>query len=118
MAESTRQREAFDSYWQLGAERSIETPVTGLATSGGRVTGVETDRGLIESPAVVVASGLWCNRLAVTVGESLPVAPIRVQIEGLQQPVPVLPHHAKLALLGCGRVPLECLCSPGGRSRF
>ena len=37
MAESTRQREAFDSYWQLGAERSIETPVTGLATSGGRV---------------------------------------------------------------------------------
>ena len=23
MAESTRQREAFDSYWQLGAERSI-----------------------------------------------------------------------------------------------
>ena len=24
MAESTRQREAFDSYWQLGAERSIE----------------------------------------------------------------------------------------------
>ena len=76
MAESTRQREAFDSYWQLGAERSIETPVNGLATSGGRVTGVETDRGLIESPAVVVASGLWCNRLAVTVGESLPVTPI------------------------------------------
>ena len=57
MAESTRQREAFDSYWQLCAECSIETPVTGLATSGGRVTGVETDRGLIESPAVVVASG-------------------------------------------------------------
>ena len=35
MAESTRQREAFDSYWQLGAERSIETPVTGLAHPAG-----------------------------------------------------------------------------------
>ena len=26
MAESTRQREAFDTYWRLGAERSVERP--------------------------------------------------------------------------------------------
>ena len=34
MAESTRQREAFDSYWQLGAERSIERLHAALAANG------------------------------------------------------------------------------------
>ena len=69
-----------------GAEILTQTPVVGLATSGGRVTGVETDRGLIESPAVVVATGPWCNRLAASVGESLPVTPIRVQMVSFRRP--------------------------------
>ena len=34
MAESTRQREAFDSYWQLGAERSIERLHAALSADG------------------------------------------------------------------------------------
>ena len=69
-----------------GAEILTQTPVTGLAISGGRVTGVETDRGLIESPAVVAATGPWCNRLAASVGEVLPVTPIRVQIASFRRP--------------------------------
>ena len=72
-----------------GAEILTQTPVTGLATSGGRVTGVETDRGLIESPAVVVATGPWCNLLAASVGESLPVKPIRVQMVSFRRPPPL-----------------------------
>ena len=46
----------------LTMNRDLGVNIETLATSGGRVTGVETDRGLIESPAVVVATGPWCNR--------------------------------------------------------
>ena len=69
-----------------GADILTRTAVTGLATSGGRVTGVETDRGLIESPTVVVATGPWCNRLAASVGESLPVTSIRVPMVSFRRP--------------------------------
>ena len=34
------------------------------------ITGVETDRGLISTPAAVVATGPWCNRLATLLWES------------------------------------------------
>ena len=69
-----------------GAAILTETQATRLATFGGRVTGVETDRGTIESPAVVVATGPWCNRLAASVGESLPVTPVRVQMVSFRRP--------------------------------
>ena len=72
-----------------GAEILTQTPAFGLATSGGRVTGVETDRGLIATPAVVVTTGPWCNRLAAYVGESLPVTPIRVQMASFRRPPPL-----------------------------
>ena len=61
-----------------GAEILTQRPVTRLATSGGRITGVETYAGLIAAPAVVVATGPWWDRLAASVGESLPITPIRV----------------------------------------
>ena len=69
-----------------GAEILPQTAVTRLAASGGKVTGVETSRGIIEAPAVVVATGPWCNRLAADVGERLPVSPIRVQMVGFRRP--------------------------------
>lgn len=69
-----------------GAEILTQTTVTGVAVSGGKITGVETDRGLISTPAAVVAVGPWCNRLAATVGERLPVTPIRVQMVHWRRP--------------------------------
>ena len=72
-----------------GAEILTQTTVTGVASSGGKITGVETDRGLISTPTAVVAAGPWCNRLAATVGERLPVTPVRVQIVHWRRP-PVL----------------------------
>ena len=63
-----------------GAEILTQRPVTRLATSGGRITGVETYSGLIAAPAVVVATGPWWDRLAASVGESLPITPIRVSM--------------------------------------
>ena len=69
-----------------GAELLTRTPATGLAASGGRVTGVETACGLIETPAAIVATGPWCNQLAASVEESLPVTPVRVQMASFRCP--------------------------------
>ena len=69
-----------------GAETFTQTMVTGLAASGGNLTGVETDRGFISAPAAVIATGPWCNRLAAPVGELLPVTPIRVQMANWRRP--------------------------------
>ena len=72
-----------------GAEILTQTTVTGVAAPGGKITGVETDRGLISTTAAVAAIGPWCNRLAANVGEHLPVTPIRVQMAHWRRP-PVL----------------------------
>lgn len=70
----------------LGAEVVTGCAVTGIATAGGRVTGVETDAGPIECDAVVAVTGPWINQLAAPLGEALPVSPIRVQMVILRRP--------------------------------
>ena len=69
-----------------GAEILTGCAVTGINISGGRVTGVETAEGPIEADAVVTATGPWINKLAVPIGEFLPVTPIRVQMVHLRRP--------------------------------
>ena len=75
-----------DRAQERGAEILTQTAVTGLIRTGGRVTGVETIVGPIATPAVVVATGPWCNQLAASVGEHLPVTPIRVQMLSFRRP--------------------------------
>ncbi len=70
----------------LGAEIVTGCAVTGIATTGGRVTGVETDAGLVECDAVVAVTGPWVNQLAAPLGDTLPVSPIRVQMVILRRP--------------------------------
>lgn len=70
----------------FGAEISTQTPVSGLVVSGGRITGVETSSGTIETSTVVAAVGPWCHQLGAAVGELLPVTPIRVQMVHLRRP--------------------------------
>ena len=69
-----------------GAEILTGCAVTNIKTAGGRVVGVETDGGLIESDAVVVTIGPWVNKLAAPLGEFLPVTPIRAQMVHLRRP--------------------------------
>jgi glycine cleavage system aminomethyltransferase T/glycine/D-amino acid oxidase-like deaminating enzyme len=45
--------------------------VTGFRLSGARVTGVETDRGLVECEVAVIAAGLWSRELALPAGARL-----------------------------------------------
>ena len=69
-----------------GAQILTECAVTEIKVSGGRVVGVQTEDGLIETDTVVAAVGPWVNKLAAPIGEFLPVTPIRVQMTHLRRP--------------------------------
>ena len=75
-----------DAARRHGAEILTETPVVSILAEGGRVRGVQTADGVIETRAVVAAVGPWTNALAVPLGEPLPVTPIRVQMVHLRRP--------------------------------
>ena len=47
----------------LGVTFQFETEVTRVLISGGRVKGVETSRGTILAPVVVIIAGAWANQL-------------------------------------------------------
>jgi sarcosine oxidase subunit beta len=64
----------------LGVEFRLETEVTAIRTTGGRVTGVETSRGLIDAPVVIVVAGAWANALFKPLGIDLGLAPAIVQV--------------------------------------
>lgn len=65
---------------RLGATTLTGVEVTGVAVSGGRVTGVETGRGSIQTPVVVNAAGPWAGLVGRLAGLELPITPLRRQI--------------------------------------
>jgi sarcosine oxidase subunit beta len=56
-----------------GVEIHQNTQVTGLETSGGRVTAVETNRGRIEAGAVISATAGWSTLVCGLAGVRLPI---------------------------------------------
>jgi sarcosine oxidase subunit beta len=60
-----------------GAEIVQSCAATRILTEGGRVAGVETERGTIATDRVVLATGAWAGELAATAGLDLPVEPER-----------------------------------------
>ena len=69
-----------------GAEIVTGCAVTGIRVQGGRVVGVDTEDGHVETDAVIAATGPWVNQLAMPLGEHLPITPIRVQMVHLRRP--------------------------------
>ncbi len=69
-----------------GASIRTECSVESIEVAGGRVVGVQTEDGLIETNTVVAVTGPWSNKLAVPIGEPLPITPIRVQMVHLRRP--------------------------------
>jgi sarcosine oxidase subunit beta len=61
---------AADRY---GAELHPFTEVTGIRRDNGRVTGVETSRGLVKTGTVVNATAGWSSTIARMVGMDLPI---------------------------------------------
>ena len=55
----------------------LKTTVTAILVEHGRVTGVETDRGPLAAPVVVIATGPYSKRVAALAGVDLPLRIIR-----------------------------------------
>jgi len=54
--------------------------VTGLRVQSGRLVGVETDHGSIETPLIVNSCGPWAAELAKMAGVTVPIRPYRRQL--------------------------------------
>lgn len=65
---------------ERGARLEFDTRVSAIKTENGRVCGVETSKGFIETRKVVIAAGAWAGDLAKSAGIDLPVEPLRRQI--------------------------------------
>jgi glycine cleavage system aminomethyltransferase T/glycine/D-amino acid oxidase-like deaminating enzyme len=59
-----------------GAEVATHTRVTGISVERGRVTGVETDKGAIETEIVVDAGGIFAGEIGRLAGVNVPVVPM------------------------------------------
>jgi 4-methylaminobutanoate oxidase (formaldehyde-forming) len=59
-----------------GAEIATNTRVTGLRVERGQITGVETDKGTVETEIVVNAGGIFAQELAALAGVNVPVVPM------------------------------------------
>ena len=64
----------------MGVEIATYTTVTGLRSSGGRISGVETDKGYVEAGTVINATGPHASEISAMVGLEVPVLPERHQI--------------------------------------
>ncbi|TML02237.1 MAG: FAD-dependent oxidoreductase [Actinobacteria bacterium] len=59
-----------------GAEICTQTRVRGIDVQGGRVAGVETDRGRIEAEVVVNAGGMFAREIGAMAGVNVPIVPM------------------------------------------
>jgi glycine/D-amino acid oxidase-like deaminating enzyme len=62
---------------QRGVTFATHTTVTGIAVSGGAVTGVRTDRGAAATSMLINAAGPWAAAVASLAGLDIPVVPVR-----------------------------------------
>lgn len=57
-----------------GAELMLNTEVLGFTRQGGRISGVVTDKGIIEAACVINAAGLYADEIAELAGDRGPAA--------------------------------------------
>jgi glycine cleavage system aminomethyltransferase T/glycine/D-amino acid oxidase-like deaminating enzyme len=71
---------ALQWYMEQSDARFVgNTEVTGIETSGGRVTAVETDRGTVDCQRCVMATNNWGYQTGQLAGLDLPIAPVEHQ---------------------------------------
>ncbi len=75
----------------------LNTPVTKINVDGRRVVGVETSRGKVSAPIVLVAAGPWSPLLFRQMGIDLPQKAMRHQVLTLQRDLSQLPSHPIVA---------------------
>jgi sarcosine oxidase, subunit beta len=82
---------------ERGAHIEQSCAATRIVAAGGRVTGVETARGTIETDRVVLAAGVWSRELGETCGLVLPVERER-RFMYFTEAVPELPARVPLTI--------------------
>lgn len=70
----------------LGARVYQGAEVTGIRMQGGRVLGVDSNRGAVDAPIVVIAAGAWSAQVGRLAGAELDVWPVRHQVLHLKPP--------------------------------
>jgi len=65
---------------RMGVKAVNNAEVTGIRVSGGRVEGVETSRGVIQTRMVVNAAGPWAGQMGQMAGVHIPIVPLRRQM--------------------------------------
>lgn len=79
-----------------GAMALEGTEVVEILQENGQVTGVRTNRGVIETRNVILAAGAWSARLVQSLGLELPVRSKTIQIHFLKRPDEAEGHPAFL----------------------
>ena len=110
---------------ELGSNIYMRVSATDILVKSGKVTGVVTDKGTIETDTVLVASGPWSSRLFRLIGVDIPLFTTRHQIVTVGRPPGLIPTHpgvgdiiqefsfrpdsSDLTLIGIGE---ESVCDP------
>ncbi len=74
---------------ERGARLRLGTKVTGIDIELGRVTGVSTTRGKIQTRMIVCCAGAWAAGVARLAGVVIPVKPLRRQIASVRAAAPL-----------------------------
>lgn len=78
---------------RLGATIETGCEVTRIVTERGRVVGVETSRGPVDAPVVVLVPGAWAAPLLAPLGLDFGLAPHRIQISIFRWPAGFRTRH-------------------------
>ncbi|MFN8593550.1 MAG: FAD-binding oxidoreductase [Thermomicrobiales bacterium] len=81
----------------LGVTIEEETPVTGITVAGDRVQGVQTERGSIGAPLVIITAGPQTRGVGAMAGVELPVDPYR-RMSFITEPFADLPQSLPMTI--------------------
>ncbi|MGW7080296.1 NAD(P)/FAD-dependent oxidoreductase [Streptomyces sp. NPDC054866] len=81
-----------DAAARAGVRFATHTRVTGMDTTGDRVSAVHTDRGTVACSTVICAAGAWSGQIGALVGVGLPVRPVRRQLAFTERLSPTAPR--------------------------
>jgi sarcosine oxidase, subunit beta len=82
---------------RLGVEIRTHCEATRIVTERGRVTGVETTAGRIDTPVVVLVPGAWAHTLLAPLGIGLPLTPFRIQVSIFRWPAGFTRRHSVIS---------------------
>jgi sarcosine oxidase, subunit beta len=81
----------------LGVRIEEETPVTGIVVEDDRVCGVQTERGDVATPLVIITAGPYTRGVGAMAGVELPVDPFR-RMSFVTEPFDALPQSLPMTI--------------------